>query len=89
MVDKPPRDSTGFSHSRNILGTARRVVTIPPIPSGRSDEPLDLGTILLEPAKKMVDVKIGEPAPAFRIDTVDGKTISLAEHRGKYVLLDF
>jgi thiol-disulfide isomerase/thioredoxin len=89
MVDEPPRDSTGFSHSRNILGTARRVVTIPPIPGGRSDEPLDLGTILLKPAKKMVDVKISEPAPAFRIDTVDGKTISLADHRGKYVLLDF
>ena len=64
-------------------------MTIPPIPGGRSDEPLDLGTILLKPAKKMVDVKISEPAPAFRIDTVDGKTISLADHRGKYVLLDF
>jgi peroxiredoxin len=89
MVDEPPRDSTGFSHSRNILGTARQVVTIPPMPSGRSDEPLDLGTILLKRAKKMVDVKTGEPAPAFRIDTVDGKTISLADYRGKCVLLDF
>jgi peroxiredoxin len=37
----------------------------------------------------MPDIKIGDPAPAFRIEALDGKPLSLAGYRGKYVLLDF
>lgn len=31
----------------------------------------------------------GTPAPAFRLSTFDGKAVSLADYRGKVVLLDF
>jgi peroxiredoxin len=31
----------------------------------------------------------GTPAPAFRLKTFDGQTVSLADYRGKVVLLDF
>jgi peroxiredoxin len=34
-------------------------------------------------------VKIGEKAPDFTLPDVDGKSIKLSEHYGKYVLLDF
>ena len=34
-------------------------------------------------------MKVGDPAPAFRIEALDGKPLSLADYRGKYVLLDF
>ena len=33
------------------MATARREVTVPEMPGGRSDEPLDLGTIPLVPIK--------------------------------------
>ena len=32
---------------------------------------------------------VGKPAPAFRLKTFDGQTVSLADYRGKVVLLDF
>lgn len=32
---------------------------------------------------------VGEPAPAFAQLTPDGKTVALADYRGKYVLIDF
>jgi peroxiredoxin len=38
---------------------------------------------------KLKTVQIGQVAPAFTIKTVDGKTASLADFKGKYVLLDF
>ena len=31
----------------------------------------------------------GEPAPDFEIETIDGETFTLAEHKGKVVVLDF
>ena len=39
------------------------------------------------PPRKVV--KITEPAPAFQVETLDGKPLNLADYRGKYVLLDF
>ncbi|MDB5020235.1 MAG: Thioredoxin, partial [Pedobacter sp.] len=38
---------------------------------------------------KLKSVQVGQPAPAFSMKTIDGKTTSLAEFKGKYVLLDF
>ncbi len=34
-------------------------------------------------------LKTGQPAPPFSIKTLDDKPLRLADHRGKYVLLDF
>jgi hypothetical protein len=69
-----------------IIASAGRTVVIPQMPGGRSDEPLALGTVefgIVQP------LKVGETAPRFEAQTVDGKTFKLAEHRGQYVLLDF
>src|SRR5262249_15835667 len=73
----------------DALGNARREIIVPEVPGGQSDEPLDLGTIPLQPAKKRTNVKVGEAAPAFHIEALDGKPLSLADYRGKYVLLHF
>jgi RNA polymerase sigma factor (sigma-70 family) len=51
-VNGRPSDPQGLPSPNDLLGTARREVIVPAMPGGRSDEPLDLGTIALEPAKK-------------------------------------
>lgn len=60
--------------------------TVPMIPGTRRPDPLDIGEVRLTVRKPP---KAGEPAPDFRVTTVDGKPVSLADYRGKYLLLDF
>lgn len=38
---------------------------------------------------KLKTVQVGQQAPAFSMTTIDGKTVNLADFKGKYVLLDF
>ncbi len=39
--------------------------------------------------RDLKDVAIGAPAPNFAQQTPEGKTVSLSDYRGKYVLVDF
>lgn len=52
----------------------------------RSSETVDLG--LLDPVM-VHEPQVGETASLFEVKTVDGGTFNLADHLGKYVLLDF
>ena len=45
-----------------------------------------MGTVTLKAA---ANLKPGDAAPDFTVKDLDGKTFSLSEYRGKYVLLDF
>jgi peroxiredoxin len=38
---------------------------------------------------RLKSVQIGQPAPEFTINSVDGKPIKLSDFKGKYVMLDF
>ena len=40
-------------------------------------------------AAALNSIAVGKPAPDFSVPDVDGKTIALADFKGKYVLLDF
>jgi RNA polymerase sigma factor (sigma-70 family) len=51
-INDPPRDPHQVGFGRDLLATARREVVVPEMPGGRSDEPLDLGSIVVEVAKK-------------------------------------
>ena len=42
-----------------------------------------------ELVQELKETAVGQPAPAFSQTTPDGKTVSLADYRGKYVLVDF
>ena len=63
--------------------------TVPPIPGGRSDVPLDIGTVELELEHPVHVPEVGDPAPQFTVETLDGKPLSLSDFRGKYLLLEF
>ncbi|NLE29733.1 MAG: redoxin domain-containing protein, partial [Phycisphaerae bacterium] len=81
---EPPKGG-GCGYGQQI-GTVNHDFTIPQMPNGRSDEPLDLGMIELNIPKHL---KTGTTAPDFEVKTLDGKTIKLSDLKGKYVLLDF
>ncbi len=73
-----------------VQGTLEREVTVEPALGGRSDEPLDLGSLDLElKIESHRQLAVGEPVPAFEVKTLDGKPLRLGEFRGKFVLLDF
>jgi peroxiredoxin len=61
-------------------------VTIPEMPGGRSDEPLDVGEIK---TYGFMPLETGKPAPLFETSTFDGKLLRLADFKGKHVLLNF
>jgi hypothetical protein len=68
------------------VATVGKTFIVPKISGGRSNEPLDLGTLELV---MIHSPQVGEAAPALEVKTTDGKTFKLSDHRGQYVLLDF
>ncbi len=78
----------GFHGSRRV-GGINRTITVPEILGGlaRTDEPLDLGSLLFEFDR---GPKVGELAPEFEATTLDGnEPIKLSDYRGKCVLIVF
>jgi cytochrome c biogenesis protein CcmG/thiol:disulfide interchange protein DsbE len=45
--------------------------------------------IAAKPAAALAAPRVGQPAPAFSLPTIDGKTLTLASLRGKAVYLNF
>ena len=74
----------GTSIERMAFLTKQFVV--PPINGEQTDVPLDLGT--LRPGPK-VALKVGEMAPGFDVEGLNGGRVRLEDFRGKFVLLDF
>ena len=72
-----------------VIARAKRDFTLPEMPDGRSNEPLDLGTITV----KLEALQIGDLAPDFDVEQIGspekGRRVKLSDYRGKLVLLDF
>jgi len=60
--------------------------TIPEMPGGRSDEPLQLDPISLV---RLAKYKVGETIFDLAMRTPEGKRLKLSDFRGKYVLVDY
>jgi peroxiredoxin len=59
-------------------------VHVPDDASAATNAPYDMGIVNLD-----ADLKPGDAAPDFTVNTLDGKPLKLSDYRGKYVLLDF
>ena len=87
-VTEPPRnDEERYNPMRQskVLASLAREVTVPDSGSGNNDEPLDLGALPLE----WKNPPATTPGIVFQAQTLEGKPFSLADYRGKYVLLGF
>ena len=73
------------SASPNRIASASVRFVVPEFP-GHTDEPLDIG--LLKPKNQPYPER-GEKVPDFTLTTLDGKTVSLDDYRGKHLLLIF
>jgi protocatechuate 3,4-dioxygenase beta subunit len=58
--------------------------TVPPVPAGYTNQPLELPTIKLSFIKAP---EVGDLVPELAATTVDGQQFKLSDYRGKYVLL--
>jgi peroxiredoxin len=84
-----PTEGPGSGRGR-VLGTLTKPVTIPEMLGGRSNEPLDLGTLTV----KLFDaLKVGDIEPDFDVERIGvaekGRRVKLSDYRGKLVLLSF
>ena len=83
LTDMPPANRGGPGDE---IAVTTHQFTMPPIAGGVSDEAFDLATL---PVTRINRIKVGEVAPAFVFNTLDGKEVKLESFKGKYVLLDF
>lgn len=80
-----PRSPNTFGPG-TAIGRAELTFSIPEMPGGRSDEPLDLGTV---EATLFDTLDVGEYAPDFVVEQLAGGSLRMSKQRGKLVLLDF
>lgn len=67
--------------------TRAMAVDVGTMADGRSDEPLDVGTMELRPR---TEPTVGKPVPALELTTVDGRKVAIpGDFAGKHLLLDF
>ncbi len=68
----------------DILAHASTRFDVPEMEGGRSDEPLDLGTI---PLKVPRHAAVGEPFPLPEVKDIHDKPLKMADFAGRYVLV--
>ena len=68
------------------IGGYSGTVEVPPMDEAYSDDPLDIGDLVLAMNTLL---HVGDIAPLFEAKTLDGKDTRLADYRGRFVLLSF
>ncbi|MHC4617693.1 MAG: carboxypeptidase regulatory-like domain-containing protein [Planctomycetota bacterium] len=74
------------SYGWEYVGSLNHIFEVTDVNDATSDVPLDIGTLELETKRRL---EVGDVAEPFDAETFDGRHISIAEHSGKVVLLNF
>lgn len=73
-----------------LLGSIRKIITVPEAPKGDNSKPFSLGTFTMTPRPSADhDFKAGSDAPDFVAQNYDGKKVRLSDLHGKFVLINF
>ena len=75
----------GYDYTRPI-GKSDFKFTMPEITDENIDEPLDVGSVVLESVQKLA---LGEPLPQLQFKDYNGNTIDINSYRGKLLLISF
>jgi beta-lactamase regulating signal transducer with metallopeptidase domain/peroxiredoxin/protocatechuate 3,4-dioxygenase beta subunit len=68
------------------IGAYYGTVEVPEMADAYRDEPLDLGELVVQ---MRAPLHVGDTAPLFEAETLDGNDVRLADYRGRFVLLSF
>ncbi|HUR46330.1 MAG TPA: sigma-70 family RNA polymerase sigma factor [Candidatus Saccharimonadales bacterium] len=77
---------TGAPVKSRMISRGHTQITVPEMPGGRSDEPLDIGVIS---AFSREPLRPDDPAPLFEGTTFKGEPMKLSDFKGKFVLIHF
>lgn len=80
------RAPAGISGKGERVAALVKFFRVPEMTGGRSDEALDLGKLDSWYAREL---RPGDAAPLFEIQTLNGQPLRLKDFRGKHVLLNF
>lgn len=73
-----------------LLGSIKKIITVPEAPDGDNSQPFSLGTFTMTPRPSAEhDFKPGSNAPDFIAQTYGGKKVRLSDLRGKVVMINF
>jgi peroxiredoxin len=86
MLSITANDPEEEYYRQRTIGNVNKQIEVPDTAGAKANEPFEIGTLEMTIRGKL---KIGKPAPPLETKTVDGKPISLADFRGKLVLLYF
>jgi thiol-disulfide isomerase/thioredoxin len=91
FIRQNPESYVSLTTLNGIAGSVINLVEITPLYNGLSSDirGTPLGKRLEIAIEKSVKTAVGELAPLFTENDVQGKAVSLIDFRGKYVLLDF
>lgn len=84
-LTEPGGDDSGPLHE-TFLGSTSKDLVVDEIPSGQTNEPMDIGTLTIQLKN---EVKTGMTAPPIDAKTLDDQPFNLKDLAGKFVLLDF
>jgi thiol-disulfide isomerase/thioredoxin len=99
QLDAPPTSETCGPDEQ--IGKLEYKFSVPVVPGGVSDEPLDIGTLEVKKLAEQIPFpRVGDVAPEFEIVKVvplaadakyedKGEKLRLSDFKGKYVILDF